>query len=386
MQSYAKQHEALMSDCVGWADFWSVALRELGYEVDEVAANVEPMQRRWAKEHGVTPDENSWLFQIVSAQVKAFQPEVLFIHDYSTFTAPFLHHLRAECASIKLVVGWCGAQYSDGRVFHEYDVVLSCIPELVRHFRNQGHRAYHVNHAFAPSILGRLQLDNEPTVDFAFIGSIVLRNQFHVQREKLLFELAERSDLKIWSDLFRPSYRQRQGAIARRFAYDVMQSLQRVGISKTRLRSLPAAGKVTTWESRPAPLQYVGGIVARRALPPLFGLAMYQQLRDSKVSLNSHIDIAEESASNMRLYEGTGVGTCLLTDWKPNLAELFEPDKEVVTYINAEECIEKVRYLLEHDEARRDIASAGQQRTLRDHTFNHRAAQFAEIINRTLCG
>ena len=383
-EPFAFQEQALVSDCVGWADFWSVALRKLGYEVDEIVANVEPMQRRWAEENGITPDPESWLLQIVRARIKAYKPEVLFIHDYITFTADFLRELRAECDSIKLVVGWCGAQYSDARVFREYDIVLSCIPQFVRHFNETGHRAYHMNHAFEPRILQKLDLSKPPTVDFSFIGSLVLRSQFHLERGKLLRELADRSDLRIWSDLIRPSYGQRSGIAMRRFAYSVVESLQSAGLSREGIMRLPVLGKVATWDSRPAPLKYIGGAVARRARPALFGLAMYQQLHDSKVSLNTHIDASEQSASNMRLYEATGVGTCLLTDSKPNLNDLFEDGKEVVSYVNAEDCVEKVRYLLEHDAERCEIAQAGQRRTLKDHTFDHRAKQFGEIVGRSI--
>ncbi len=86
----------------------------------------------------------------------------------------------------------------------------------------------------------------------------------------------------------------------------------------------------------------------------------------------------------MRLFETTGVGACLLTDWKENLSELFEPDAEVLTYRSAEECVEKVNYILEHEEERRSIAAAGQLRTLREHTFDNRAARIDEIIRSVL--
>ena len=86
----------------------------------------------------------------------------------------------------------------------------------------------------------------------------------------------------------------------------------------------------------------------------------------------------------MRLYEATGVGTCLLTDWKPNLHELFEPDKEVVAYQSPEECVEKIKWLLEHPEERERIAQAGQARTLQKHTFAQRAIQLNEIIQTNL--
>jgi spore maturation protein CgeB len=69
-----------------------------------------------------------------------------------------------------------------------------------------------------------------------------------------------------------------------------------------------------------------------------------------------------------------------LTDNKSNLSTLFEPDREVVAFSNAEECAEKVRYLLEHESERKSIAQAGQRRTLRDHTFKQRAQQLDQII------
>jgi len=111
---------------------------------------------------------------------------------------------------------------------------------------------------------------------------------------------------------------------------------------------------------------------------------MFQQLHDSRVALNTHIDISPVNASNMRLFEATGVGACLLTDWKANLSELFQPDAEVVAYRDAGECVEKVKYLLAHEAERRRIAVAGQRRTLRDHTFESRAAQIDGIIHEAL--
>ena len=86
----------------------------------------------------------------------------------------------------------------------------------------------------------------------------------------------------------------------------------------------------------------------------------------------------------MRMFQATGVGTCLLTDTGRNMADLFEEDHEVVTYSSIEECIEKVNYLLEHDDVRRQIATAGQKRTLRDHTVMNRCQQIDEILQKML--
>jgi spore maturation protein CgeB len=86
----------------------------------------------------------------------------------------------------------------------------------------------------------------------------------------------------------------------------------------------------------------------------------------------------------MRLYETTGVGTLLLTDWKQNLHEMFEPDTEVVAYRTSEECVQKIRYFLEHEDERARIAKAGQARTLRDHTYRSRMAELVALVERLL--
>jgi len=379
-KSYDEQRDALLGDYYFWSDFWSVALEERGYEAEEIIANVEPLQKRWAAENGVGYNEASWLFDIVAAQVKAFKPDVLFVTDYIVFTAEFVRMLKAECPSIKLTLGWCGAPYKDGSIFHEYDIVLSCIPELVEHFRDKGHTCYHVNHAFDPRVLERIDTQAPPSMDFAFIGSIVKRTQFHEMREKLLVKVAAATDLQLATDVpFIPLGRKLHTAVSR-LVYDVARGAERAGVPRRVLGAVPLVRKAALWTARPSLPKNVHPRLAARARPPLYGLEMFQQLHDCKVALNTHIDLSPVSASNMRLFEATGVGSCLLTDWKENIHQLFEPDTEVVTYRDADECIEKVRYLLAHEAERRAIAAAGQRRTLREHTFDQRAAQIDDVI------
>lgn len=77
------------------------------------------MQKRWARENDFNFDENKWLFKVAAAQIKKFRPDVLLVADYSTFTAEFLGNIRRECASLGLVLGWCGAPFNDLSVIGE---------------------------------------------------------------------------------------------------------------------------------------------------------------------------------------------------------------------------------------------------------------------------
>jgi spore maturation protein CgeB len=107
---------------------------------------------------------------------------------------------------------------------------------------------------------------------------------------------------------------------------------------------------------------------------------MYRVLRDSRIILNQHIDMAGDHANNLRLFEATGVGSMLLTDAKADLGELFDEGREVVAYRSASDCRELLDYYLINEDARRAIAAAGQRRTLRDHTYAKRIRELAEML------
>jgi spore maturation protein CgeB len=115
-----------------------------------------------------------------------------------------------------------------------------------------------------------------------------------------------------------------------------------------------------------------------------WGIEMYQVLHRSKITLNNHISIADNYANNMRLFEATGVGTMLITDWKENLGEMFDVGREVVAYRSPEECAELIQYYLKHDAERAAIARAGQERTLRDHSYFHRMQELVDIVRKYL--
>jgi spore maturation protein CgeB len=107
---------------------------------------------------------------------------------------------------------------------------------------------------------------------------------------------------------------------------------------------------------------------------------MYQALRRSKITLNSHIDMAGREAGNMRLFEATGVGAYLLTDFKDNLHTLFEPDREVAVWRSVGDCLAAIDRALGDAGSRATIARAGQARTMAQHTYRHRAAEILGFV------
>lgn len=374
--SFADHKRELDLDAFGWAGVWSHALAPYGYEVMEAPVNAGPAQKAWAGENGVGFREDRWLIEIVSAQIKHFRPDVVW-YNHSDFS--LVDTIRRASPSVRKVMGWVGSAFDEVR--GGLDLVLTCAPESVERLRRMGFRACHLNHGFDTRIKDRLT-GRGKTMQVSFIGQILRGGQYHGMRERILKELVRRYDVQIFS----PSADYTPGdfrlAAAKRGLFRVMQAALRLGVSRETLGRLPVAGRAAKWTEPPQSL--VDPELKPALKPAAYGLEMYQVIRDSMITLNIHADSSPTHASNMRLFETTGVGACLLTDWKENMNELFEPGVEVVTYKTPGECLEKIKWLLDSPAEREAIARAGQERTLKEHTFARRAARLDQIIRKEL--
>jgi spore maturation protein CgeB len=375
--TYERQWDSLMADGFGWADFFQRALGAIGHEAGELVINAEPMQRAWVAENGARlPDgvADRWMLEIAYEQVRRFDPEVLFLDDLPTFPGDWIDRVRSTCRNVRLVLGWSGAPHATDTL-PKYDALLSCVPEIVTEMRQLGAKVFHLNHAFEPAILERIDLDRAPTIDLSFVGNIVPGSRYHDERRRLLAAVAERFDLRFFSPVSPRSRRVTAKNALKPVLRTVAAVLDRLPTPELRQAiPLPPARS-----GRYDQVRQLSRRLNRRLHPPVFGLQMFQTLRDSRMTLNSHLGTSRRSASNMRLFEATGVGTCLVTDRKDNLEELFSTDG-VVSYGSIEECVEKIAYLQDHPAELAAIAKRGQERTLAVHTFRERAAQLDEII------
>ncbi|CAN5822207.1 hypothetical protein BH10CHL1_BH10CHL1_05720 [soil metagenome] len=377
-ESYAAQQAALMQDAAGGADFWTHALGTLGYVATDITINLEPLQRAWAREHNLPPTEQFDATAIALAQISDFQPDVLW---YDHPDEVLLAQIRALPHAPRLVLGWVGSAIPRQRSWRQIDLMLSCAPESVAYFRNAGLPAAHLDHGFDPRINRALQ-QHPATIDLSFIGSIIRSQDFHLQREQILVELVAAMDVTIYSASAEYRWRDQAKALARAGLQSGVRSVQKLGWFDALLMRQPILKRAM--QGTVAPIRLVNPRLKAVLRPPVFGLDMFQVLHDSKINLNIHADSSPLYASNMRLFEATGVGVCLLTDWRQNLGELFDMDREVVAYRSPAECVEKARWLLAHPAERAKIAHAGQQRVLRDHTYEVRAARLDEIIQAAL--
>lgn len=78
-----------------------------------------------------------------------------------------------------------------------------------------------------------------------------------------------------------------------------------------------------------------------------------------------------KGAVNQRVFDAPAAGGFVLTDWREQMAQLFEP-QEMACYHEADEAPDMVRHYLAHPQERRRILTAARQRVLACHTWQHR--------------
>ena len=107
---------------------------------------------------------------------------------------------------------------------------------------------------------------------------------------------------------------------------------------------------------------------------------MFEIFAKSKIVVNRHGEIAKGHATNMRMYESTGMGALLITDATKNLEELFKVNEEVVTYEDPDDAAEQIVKLLSNQSEMQRIAMQGQKRTHTQHTYAQRVQTILEYV------
>jgi spore maturation protein CgeB len=285
----------------------------------------KPLLRPFARKVGLSPKLDQQAENILLAQVEEFRPDLVLNQDVFHVDTRLMRRIKGIGSPI--LIGQVGIEPSRGEDWSIYDLLISQLPTTVKFFRALGARA-EVNHlAFEPAILDALPAAPAADVEVSFVGSVSVD---HRQRIALLEAVAQRYELKLWGN--RPPTLSASSPLQRCFQGEV------------------------------------------------WGADMYQVLRRSRITLNSHIDLAGREAGNMRLFEATGVGTFLLTDFKDNLGTLFAPDREVMAWRSIDDCLNAIGRYLVDDDGRAAIARAGQARTMAQHTYSHRAREILGLI------
>ena len=331
-KTWAVQQSEHFAGGFGTSDAYSQGLGLLGVEAIEIVANSTLLQQTWAKEYqpellGLkNPGEQ--LLAVLEAQIRWWKPTVLYVQDINWLPTDFIRHIKPM---VKLVVGQNACPLAPDLDLSPYDLILTSLPHYVGRFRDMGVNASYFPIGFDERRLIKHTTEGERPYAITFVGGL---GKYHSKGTQIMETIAQKHPLQVWG-------------------YGGEQ--------------LPE-----------------NSVLRGRWQGEAWAEDMYGLLAKSEITLNRHINVAENYANNMRLYEATGMKACLMTDEKCNLASLFEPDHEIVTYSSSAEAISKLEELLKDPQTARKIAERGQKRTLKEHTYNKRMIELVDILGRWL--
>lgn len=105
---------------------------------------------------------------------------------------------------------------------------------------------------------------------------------------------------------------------------------------------------------------------------------MVKTYSETKINLgfaicgDTHLSEIPIKQVRLRDFEVPMSGGFYLTEWVDELTDFFEPDREIVCFQTKEECIDKSKYYLEHENERERIRIAGYNRAINEHTWQKR--------------
>jgi spore maturation protein CgeB len=119
-----------------------------------------------------------------------------------------------------------------------------------------------------------------------------------------------------------------------------------------------------------------------------FGVSQEEMMNNyslSKVGINFSINENDPNKSTqmkLRMIEIPSVKTTLLTQYTEGLEDLFEINKEIITFKQHDEMLEKLKYLLSNEKFCNSVAEAGYKRFLKNHDSKVRLENILQEINK----
>ncbi|HAC62858.1 MAG TPA: hypothetical protein DCF68_04810 [Cyanothece sp. UBA12306] len=338
--SYNDCSKELFSQLIYYGDAYINQLNSQGFKAHQVLPDCLPLQYKWAEENRVwvpptwlskgkfkwywrrllKTDPETWAREkIITEQIKQLQPKLVWVFSGVPVSKKTLDIWRSYTEKILL---WWACPLAPGFPYGKFDLILSGIPDIAKYFRVRGFNAAHMPHAFDERILEKVPTSAEKIPKLAFVGSL---SEAHLERILLLDALSRNVEIDFY-------------------------------------------GTGVHLLSEDSPLR-------QRYYHPVWGEELYSIYGSYLLVIHKNIGVAGRSFSAKRLFEATGMGACVITESTDDHRELFKPDEEIVTYSSLEECIEKIKYLLDHPQKAIEIGKKAQHRTLTEHTYHQRVKE-----------
>jgi len=326
--SYKELYNLHIKEAFGGSHYFGIEMNKLGYDSKMYICNDPILLEKFTYEFDAPKFNN--IQEFAAYVINNEKPDILFSSDTIEFDYKLTKLLNHKP---RLIIGWRAQVIPNDINWNDYDIILSNALFLKDIALTHGAKHFEELHPGYPTfILDSLNHYNYD-YDISFAGQITLEHTKRIKYLEILANLYENSNVNY-----------------------IIATPNHINIFNN--------FKIKNYISE-----------------ELFGLDYYNFFRKSKINLNIHIDMMK-LAGNMRLFEITGSGGFLLTDYHDNLNNLFEIGKEVDCFESPQELVEKINYYLKHDDIRSEIANRGQQKCLNHYNLLNSCKRLDKIIKK----
>ncbi len=323
------------------------------YQCTEIVSNFDFLQNKWLEQYG---DKNN-KENIIIQQIKFYKPDIIFFGNADLINENMLKTVK-KMKFVKILIGFHCAPFNR-RIINRLNK-LDCIVTCTKGYKDYLYNTLKkdillIQHSFPKQHINKA---SKKEIDISFIGSIFIGKALHNKRVNLIYEL-----MKNFQNTF----------------ISINFSNKLIFILILRLISSVFKFKILKEIIFLYKLIYIY-LFSKK---PVFGVEMFNLVSKSKILINTHIDDTEY-AGNMRLFEGTGLGCLVLTDYKKDLDKLFKIGNEIDVYENERDLIEKCKYYLSNEKKLNTVSALGQRKTIENYNYEKRILILDQYIKEKL--
>lgn len=387
---------------------WSSEMQKRGFQTLEVLYPDLCSQLKWIHENNfkseyINNQEADQFFQILKYQVKTFKPNIIFIYAGACLYFPpsrikILKELR-KIQDCKFICYWGDElkekNHTYSSFFKFYDLFFTSNSIYTQIFQNNNYKnAYTLGNCFEPNI--EVKNINQKKYNLSFSGVSGYGYDDHIKRYENLIQIIKKSDIKIWA------YEPRNNFYIKKLIVQILENFPVKMTSilfglVTKLFSINdkklKTAKRLIHSNRISGLDFYSPnyFEKNRSLKKIFPSRVkksftstkdyYNLILRSNFCLNLHRDEIAD-VGNIRSFEVTGLGSCLISDRGKYMNEFFDTDSEIIGFNTLDDFFDKYKFALNNPKIASQIAENGKKRTLRDHTTSNRCDRFVEILSK----
>lgn len=362
------------------------------YFVDNIIVDSKDLNLKWLENYSTKNLENLNCEDIAIERIKMINPDVLYFQDPQVLSYNCLKNIKEKVKNLKFLVSSCGFPV-DEKYYQFFDKIIIRSPLLFKNLKEKNlNNIFFHYHCFDETVLSKINIKPFKSRDIisSFIGNSFGRNHNnHKKRYLYLDEICKKKIADVFlNENLKDTYENNH------YLYRILNMLKTlpgpfknsilIGFkiwtklifnSKYKIKQKKNIEKLKKYLIQNDSFNlknfiFKGSLKSRytNIKNELYGLDMLNTINNTKLSINIHTDYENNSVSNMRMFEATGMGSCLIVENGENIRELFSED-EVITYNSYEELEDKIIFFKKNLEIAERIAFNGNKKTLKYFTF-----------------